>query len=124
VDGDLAALGGVSGQALSKQSFAWLTLSEVHCRHALTIIKTLRRSLDNLVTGSQELVTTIMLDDPVALQMAAFLGFHVDHDSEGSPARTRAERRRLIAHLRGNEASHISVGGTRFVAMGYHRVDG
>lgn len=76
IDGKLAALGGITGSAISGTGFLWLALSESATRYPVAIIKEARRQLDEILTVKNEIVTTILDMDEPARRMAIFLGFH------------------------------------------------
>ena len=120
IDGDLAALGGVSGSLISPHGFVWLTLTEKATRYPLAIIKECRRQLDAIMKVKTELATTVIGGDAAAMRLAVFLGFHVTHKGEGALAETRYGRLRLKRHLEREPEIRIPAGSGYAIALGYH----
>lgn len=121
IDGELAALGGVSGSLLSPYGYVWLALSNLTLKYPIAIIKEARRQLDQLMLVKRELATTVIGDDVAAQRFAIFLGFHVEHNGRGSPALSRFSRRDLGSYLGENADLRKPYGNGYIFQMGYHR---
>lgn len=113
IDGNLAAVGGVTGSLLSPHGFVWLALSEDVIRFPLAIIRESRKQLGEIMRTKTELATTILANDDVALRFSAFLGFHSKH---------APELRTWRQHLRNlkEDAPRIPVERGFAIAVGYH----
>jgi hypothetical protein len=120
VDGQLAALGGISGTQLSPLGFAWVVLTAEALRYPIEIVKETRRQLEQIMTVKRELATTIIGGDTAALRFAIYLGFHVRDDGPGSAARSKAGRRDLARFIESNSDLRLPVGSGYVVALGYH----
>lgn len=120
IDGQLAALGGVTGNSLAVTGFVWLALAENARRYPVAIIKEARRQLDAIMVLKRELATTILNGDEAAKRLAIFLGFHVADDGPGSRAFSRFARRDLARFVATDADSRIPVGDGFAIAMGYH----
>ncbi|MEI6282427.1 MAG: hypothetical protein WCP82_06895 [Alphaproteobacteria bacterium] len=114
VDGELAAVGGVTGSLLSPYGFVWLALSQDVIRFPLAIVREARRQLGEIMATKTELATTILADDDVALRFSAFLGFHSKHSPR---LRTWRDHLRSIQ----TEAPRIPVKNGFALAIGYHQ---
>lgn len=121
IDGKLAGIGGVMGSILSPFGFVWLALTDRATRYPMEIVREARRQLVEIMITKNELATTVAMDDPAALRLATFLGFHVADEGFGAPAETRVGRRTLREYIMANSDLHLSFNGRPFVRMGYHR---
>jgi hypothetical protein len=121
IDGELAALGGVSGALISPYGYVWLALSNLALRYPLAVIKEARRQLDQIMLVKRELATTVIGDDVVAQRFAIFLGFHVEHGGRGSPALSRFLRRDFSSYLGENADLRKPYGNGYIFQMGYHK---
>lgn len=75
VDGQLAAVGGVTGSMLSSAGQVWLAVAEDATRFPLAMVKEARRQLARILASKTELTTTILCGDKTSRRFAAFLGF-------------------------------------------------
>jgi hypothetical protein len=82
IDGEMAALGGVSGQALSGTGYIWLAVSQAAMRHPVAMVREARRQIDHLMLTRHELVTNIVPDDERSLKFAMYLGFELIHNAK------------------------------------------
>jgi hypothetical protein len=122
IDGELAALGGVTGTSMSTWGYVWLAITDkAAAKHKFAIVREARRQLALLMTTRHELATTIIGGDEAAKRLAVFLGFHVAHEGRGSPATSRYGRRTLQEFLDSEPDLRIPVGAGYAIAMGYHR---
>lgn len=123
IDGRLAALGGVTGPALSPIGFVWVVMTNAALRYPIEIVKEISRQMQEIMTVKRELATTIIGGDDAALRMAIHLGFHVADDGPGRPAYSRAARRDLVRFIETNPDLRLPVGHGYAIAMGYHADD-
>lgn len=122
IDGELAALGGVTGTLLAPYGYVWLAFTEKALAHKRAIVREARRALDELMETKSALATFILLEDDAALRFAVFLGFHVNHGEIGEPAYSKAARAALHEHLLHHHSAE-SVGAGHVIVMGYHPND-
>ena len=83
VDGELGAVGGVSGTLAASDGYIWMVVAESATRHALALA---RMTLGQLATVSltfRSVVSLMMAADERAIEFARFLGFCV---VDGGPA--------------------------------------
>lgn len=120
IDGELAALGGVTGSALSPFGIVWLALTEHGARFPVAIVKQARRMLDELATNKIELNTTVLDEDETAQRFAAFLGFHVSDEEPGRRAYSKWARRQLLEFMRRDPDSRVIQDNGFMYRMGYH----
>lgn len=123
IDGELAALGGVVGGALSTTGYIWLALSELALRYPVATVKEARRQLDEIMATKRELGTVIVPADKAALRFAVFLGFHVADQGLGGPAGTRLERSALRRYLESAPELRIPMADREVIPVGYHRME-
>lgn len=121
VDGRLVGMGGVLGSPLETTGFIWLAMADEVKKHPLAVARVLRSLLDEIMQTRHELATVVIPEDDAALRLAVFMGFHCEHDGEGSPAMTRLGRRELARYLRENPDLRMTLGKTTCVPLGYHR---
>jgi hypothetical protein len=120
IDGELAALGGVTGPQMAAWGFLWLALTERARRYPVAIVKEAKRQLAEIMVVKRELATTILDNDAAARRLAIFLGFHVADEGRGAPARSRFARRDLSRFLDTEPAARMPIGNGYVIAMGYH----
>lgn len=120
INGQLAALGGVTGAAMAGHGFLWLALSETARRYPVAIVKEARRQLAEIMLVKRELATTILDGDAAAQRLAIFLGFHVAEEGPGAQASSRFARRDLARFVTTAPEVRIPMGQGFAVAMGYH----
>lgn len=82
LDGELVALGGVTGPALASDGSLWLALSEAGLRHWGFIAREALRQVETLMEIKRELATIVLRDDRAALRFAYFLGFNSNGEVE------------------------------------------
>ncbi len=82
IDGEMAALGGVSGQALSGSGYIWLAVSQSAMRHPVAMVREAKRQIESLMLTRHELVTNIVPEDSHSLKFAMYLGFELVHNSK------------------------------------------
>ena len=121
VAGRLVALGGVRAPQASLTGYVWLALSEEASKYPILLVKLARQQLDEIMSTKRELATTLLDDDPAALRLAVFLGFHVQDEGDGSRASSRRERQRLSKFLETCYDRQVQIGTARAIAVGYHQ---
>lgn len=77
IDGRLAAVGGVTGPALSSDGTVWLAMSQEAHKHPREILRESRRQLREISLVKNSLLTLILLRDETSFRFATHLGFHV-----------------------------------------------
>ena len=120
VDGRLVGLGGVMGSELDWAGFVWLALSQEVRNHPISAARVLRGLLSEIMGTRRELATIVIPEDDAALRLAVFMGFHSEHEGEGSQASSRASRHALARYLKDNPSLRIPLGKGTCVALGYH----
>lgn len=119
IDGKLAALGGVTGTALSAYGLLWLAVSHWSVHYPLAMVKEARRQLAEIMGVKRVLATTILENDETSKRFAIFLGFVPDAEQELRPASSRYGRRALLDAFEQNEDGRIAVGSGHVVVMSY-----
>jgi hypothetical protein len=84
VDGKMAAMGGITGTALSAEGEIWLAVSEDAVAHAVMIARIFKRELDLAMQTRRRLVTIVFKDDRKGMMLAYFLGFRVKESTRVS----------------------------------------
>jgi len=77
IDGELAALGGVTGPEISSSGYIWLALSGLATKFPVETVKEARRQLARVLLTKRDLVTTIIPEDKKSLRFAEWLGFDI-----------------------------------------------
>lgn len=77
IDGELAALGGVTGAKIASTGYIWLALSERATKFPIEVAKEARRQLAHVMLIKHDLVTTIIPEDKASLRFATWLGFTI-----------------------------------------------
>ena len=121
IEGELAALGGVTGTALSPTGYVWFALTEKARKHSRLVVRVVQDQLDEIMITKRELATVVLPTDEAALRLAVFLGFHVADTGLGSRAHTRLETSRPEAFPGGCARTAILMGNGAVVPVGYHR---
>lgn len=78
LDGELMAIGGVTGTALSTEGVIWLALSEAATHHPLRLAREVKRQFAVPFLSKHRLLALVMKDDAAALRFAYFLGFKLE----------------------------------------------
>ena len=99
-EGKIVAMGGITGSWLAPHGVAWLVLAEEFRNYPVTVVRHAVRLLKQEMRTRSELATTISLGDDAALRFAVYLGFHVSHDDDGTPATNRRSRARLAHYAK------------------------
>lgn len=124
VDGRLLAMWGVTGSLLNHGGHVWLILTQEATQYPLAIIKEAKRQIQEMMITRDELATTVLDSDFDACNFAAFLGFHVHHNSDvGDRAYTRLTRYRLVNLLTQEGPWRVPIGRLgqgKASMMGYH----
>jgi hypothetical protein len=77
IDGELAAVGGVAGIAVSTFGFAWLGLAEHATAYPVSIVKEAMRQFWYILSVKRHIITSLVPDDEAAWRFADFFGFDV-----------------------------------------------
>lgn len=78
IDGQLAAIGGVTGTDISAEAEIWLAVSEEAVRvNPITVTRLFKRELDKVLETRRRLVTVVLKNDRRGMMLAYFLGFRV-----------------------------------------------
>jgi hypothetical protein len=115
IDGQLAALGGVTGPILASTGFLWLAVSNKAMEYPVAMVREARKQLDQICVIKHEIVTTLMDGDEESKRFAVFLGF-VPEGME--PASSRFGRRIISQHI--GEIPRVPIGTGCGVIMAYH----
>jgi hypothetical protein len=99
IDGEVSALAGVLGAALSPSAFIWMAIAQRFTRYPKYVVKEARAMMDEIMLTKLELHSSITGDDPAALRFAIHVGFHVDG---GLPAFGRDGRRLHLSRIKGD----------------------
>lgn len=111
IDGELGALGGVTGPILAPSGHIWLAVSNKAMRYPIAMVREARRQLDVICDIKRELITSIVDGDLEAKRFAIFLGF-IPMDENINPASSKYGR--MILHQKFDEASVRVPIGTGF----------
>ena len=76
-DGELLALGGVTGTLTSSRGTIWLAVSEQATKRRVAFVREAWRQLAAVTVGLNEIDTTVAVDDEVAYYFAKRLGFYL-----------------------------------------------
>lgn len=120
IDGELAAIGGVTGSLGDMFGYAWLAITEEATLHPVAMVREVKRQLNRAMVTKRELATTIIGGDAAAKRLAIFLGFHIEDEGPGAPAYTRFGRRNLSNHLESLPDIRIPIGSGYVIGMGFH----
>ncbi len=82
IDGKLAGLGGVLGTQLSSAGYIWLAVSEQATKYPVTMVKTARAQLSEIMQTKRLLIATIFEDDKPSARFAEAMGFTLDKRNE------------------------------------------
>jgi hypothetical protein len=115
IDGNLAALGGVTGTALSTSGVVWLALARPALGYPRAVVREARRQIDAMMAMRRTLIATILDGDETSRRFAAFMGFHAAPWPHG--AATRYGRREVLRRFDDEEAERVEIGtGSAVVA--------
>ena len=119
IDGQLAALGGVTGSMIDPAGQVWLALSHRALRYPVHLVREARRQLAEIMTMKHEIATLALGSDDAALRFALFLGFL----PVGSPLRSAQTRegRRMLLRFMDTPDQRMVVGDGFGVALRYRR---
>lgn len=78
LDGELLALGGVTGTALSSDGMIWLAASEAALAHRTGLARMVLRQLALVLQTKRRVTALILKSDATSLSFAYFLGFRVE----------------------------------------------
>lgn len=119
IDGQLAALGGVTGSPLEATGCVWVAISRLAQRYPVAMIREARRQLGTIMATRTMLVTTLLPDDEQSLRLAVFLGFQAGWEGRGAPALSRFSRRDLMAYIKDTPDIRIPMRDSYAMAVAY-----
>ena len=79
IDGELGALGGVTGPTLAGGGTVWLAFSKLATRYPKAMAIEAKRQIEILSEHKRELSIAILPDDPASLRFALYLGFSCEN---------------------------------------------
>ena len=121
VDDHLAALGGVTGPAVSSYGFVWLAFSNSATKYPMAIIKESRRQIAEIMRIKRLLICTIVEGDEASERLAIFLGFVPARSADHVfPASSRFGRKEVARQLKEREEARVPL-GTGYVKMMEYR---
>lgn len=119
IDGELNALGGVTGAVLSPVGYVWMGISDRFRRYPRYVVKEARSLMDEALRTKLELRTVIYGGDEAALRFAIYLGFVTD---ETPQAFSHHGRRLVLNCLRDDPEMRVPHGSGFGVPMYYDGV--
>lgn len=78
VDGQLQAVGGVTGTLGSSEATVWLAVSQDAMQHPLPLCRAVQQHLNQMLATRLRLRTLVMKRDRPSVRFAYFLGFRVE----------------------------------------------
>lgn len=123
IEGDLEALGGVTGSLLSGEGYVWLALSARAQAYPKALVRLARQQLDEIMGTKRVLVTSVLDDDLAAKRFAVYLGFVLADDDSARPAASRHGRRLLARRLEESHEARIPLGKGSAVALAYRSME-
>jgi hypothetical protein len=119
IDGQIEAMGGVSGPNVAAIGYVWLALSEKAMAYPLAVVREAQRQLDDLMVTKRQLVTMLLNGDDTARRFAVFLGFVPSSGEPGMTGYTRAGRRHVAKFLADMPDIRIPMGNSFAVPVSY-----
>jgi hypothetical protein len=123
IDGQLEALGGVTGSLLSSEGYVWLALSGKAQGYPLLLVRQARKQLEQIMTIKRVLVTSVLDEDFAAKRFAVYLGFVLADDDRAAPAASRQGRRSALRMIEGQHEARIPLGSGSAVALAYRAME-
>ena len=124
VDDHLAAIGGVTGPALSSYGLVWLAFSNAAMKYPMAIIKETRRQIAEIMRTKRLLICTIVDGDEASERFAIFLGFVPQTEREYvSPAASRFGRIEVARQLKEIEEARVPLGTGYVNVMQYRQIE-
>ena len=81
IDGELAAIGGVSGTLAASDGYIWMVVAQMATRHALALARMTRGVLAEVSVTFRAVESVMMAGDGRAVEFARFLGFSAVPDA-------------------------------------------
>ena len=123
VDDQLAAVGGVTGPALSSYGIVWLAFTNAATKYPKAMIKEARRQIQLIMQTKHLLISSILDGDDASERFAIFLGFvpasDVDHIL---PAETRYGRVEVARQLKEIDEVRVPLGTGYVKLMAYRQI--
>lgn len=96
IDGQIAALGGITGSLCSSAGYIWLVLSEDALKHRIEIVREARRQIVEMFKTFTEIRATLLVQDRPSHRFAEFLGFSTPEPFSDDLLLVKMERRCLF----------------------------
>lgn len=90
LDGQIIAMGGVSGTLATSIGFIWLALTEEATKHPVSLMREAKNQVQALMRTHGRLETMVLEDDDAAMRFAVRLGFRCWEESPVVLGRTQA----------------------------------
>lgn len=121
LNGELAALWGVTGPLMAPHGFIWMVITNELAKHKALVARFTKAQIDEFMQTKVELTTTVLPEDKAAVRFAAWLGFHVAHDGgDGERAYSKQQRQRLIRCIENEPSVRIRAGNSYAIPLGFH----
>ena len=122
IDGEVAAIGGVTGALAASEGFIWLAVSPLAARHRTEMVREARRQIAFLMATRRSLSTLLIGNDDAARRFAVFLGFR-PVGQEYAAAESRWGRRWIIEAIEKDPDLRHSYGQSFVTPMVYDRAE-
>jgi len=124
IDGRLAAIGGVTGSALSSSGVIWLAFAGIATKYPLAVTKLMKGQIERIMQTRHLLITTILDGDKASERFAIFLGFvPATNGDYVLPASSRFGRKEIARQLSEAEDIRVPVGTGYARVMAYRRIE-
>ena len=81
IDGHLAGLGGVQSSLAASEGIIWLAVTQNACRFPVSMVRTARQQIAEIMQTRRKIVTTIFQSDSASKRFAIHLGFEICGDA-------------------------------------------
>jgi hypothetical protein len=123
IDGHLAAVGGVTGPALSSYGIVWLAFTNAATKYPMAMIKEARRQIQLIMQIKRVLVSSILEGDDASERFAIFLGFVPATDLDRIlPAESRFGRVEVARQLKEIQEVRVPLGTGYVKLMAYRQI--
>ncbi len=124
IDGKLAAIGGVTGPALSSYGLVWLAFSRAATKYPLAITKMVRSQLDEIMRTKRLLITSVLEGDEASARFAIFMGFVPAAGGDSmEPASSRFGRIEVSRKLKEMDNARVPFGTGYVNVMSYRQIE-
>jgi hypothetical protein len=123
IDGRLAAVGGVTGPALSSWGLVWLAFTNEATKYPKAMTKEARRQIDLIMQTKHHLISSIIEGDQASERFAIFLGFVPASAVDNIlPAESRFGRTEVARQLKEIEEVRVPLGTGYVKLMAYRHL--